>query len=142
MQAPPPESDEALTVPSGLTWAREIEASFWDTLSRDQQLHHFETEGFLVLSDLLSPAQTEALRGETTGLPLTRADYSPFVKGCSDGLAWRGGELTSLLANPPTVGFLSGLFGGPPVAMHYGFSVSEPVSDLPCDVKREEGNPL
>ena len=129
---PSPESDEALTVPSGLTCAREIEASFWDTLSPDQQVHHFETEGFLVLPDLLSPAQTEALRGETAELPLERVDYSPFQKGFGgrpgdrDGIAWRGGELTCLLANSPTIGFLSGLFGGAPVAMHYGFAVSEP----------------
>ena len=101
-------------------------------LTPAQRVHHLETEGFLVLPDLLSPAQVAALQSEAGALPLYAADYSPHMKGTGgkpgdrDGLAWRGGELTSLLANPAAIGFLSGMFGGPPVAMHYGYGQCEP----------------
>jgi hypothetical protein len=58
----------------------------WASLTRAQQIQSIELDGFVVIPDLLSPDMLEAVREETSRLPLQLVDYSEHNKGCEPGL--------------------------------------------------------
>ena len=56
----------------------------WTSLTTDQRIRSIELDGYVVIPDLLSAAQLEAIRDELSRLPTTAADYSEH-QSCSLG---------------------------------------------------------
>ena len=97
----------------------------WSTLSLGDRIRQLEVEGYLVLPDLLSPDQIDALKAKTAEFETTAVDYSVHQRG-RNNLQFHGGPISDLIAHEPTIAFLRELFGGDPVMMSYGYAISEP----------------
>ena len=98
----------------------------WSTLTTGERIRYLELEGYLVLPDLLEPAQVSAVGEELAALPLTATDYSPHKKSAGDLL---GGDLPQTLktiALPATVAFLERLFGDDVLFTSIDYQLCEP----------------
>lgn len=102
-----------------------IDSRDWSKLTLGDRIRQIEVEGYLVIPGLLDDAAIGRLKAETAQLELRAVDYSPHQKGAPE-IQFRGGAITGLIANPPTIAFLTELFGGEIVFMSYGFARSEP----------------
>ena len=118
--------------PSGTVWGRSIPASSWEGLSFADRVRHLEVEGFVVLPRQLPPALVRQLQGEVGRLDQSNSpDYSDKTFGAGE-LATQLVEgrleaaLTSVPAHPPTVSFLSQLFGEPPLFMAMDYTQTDP----------------
>jgi ectoine hydroxylase-related dioxygenase (phytanoyl-CoA dioxygenase family) len=97
----------------------------WSALTLGERIRHLEVEGYLVLPNLLSESQITQLKSETAKFETKHADYSVHQRYCSH-VQFRGGAVTELLANPPTMTFLRALFGDELIVMSYHYARSEP----------------
>ncbi|MDP7019327.1 MAG: hypothetical protein QGG36_26255, partial [Pirellulaceae bacterium] len=97
----------------------------WNSLSTGERIRHLEVEGYVVLPDLLSADLLSQLKQETSRLPTTGVDYSDRQRYCSE-IEFTGGEITRLIAHPPTIDFLRQLLGDEIVMMTYAYARSEP----------------
>jgi len=84
-----------------------------------------EVEGYLVLPNVLTESQVQLLKDEISTVETKGSDYSEKQRTSSD-IAFLGGEVTKLIANPPTISFLKKLFGDELVVMSYAYARSEP----------------
>ena len=66
-----------------LMFAKRAETD-WTSLSREQRIRSIELDGYVVIPDLLSAAQLEAIRAELARLPTTAVDYSEHQRGCAN----------------------------------------------------------
>lgn len=98
----------------------------WASQTQQQRIRSIELDGFVVLPDLLSPEQITAIRGELDSVPLVATDYSEHQKGCPE--VWQRDCPVSIdvIANPPIVEFLTGLFGDDLICTSCHLGVSEP----------------
>ncbi len=97
----------------------------WSAFSLGQRIQHLETEGYLVLPDLLDTDLLEQLRIATAQLETIPVDYSVHQRGCPN-IQFNGGAITELIAHPPTLAFLGALFGDDIIFMTYSYACSEP----------------
>ena len=97
----------------------------WSKLTLGERIRQIEVEGYLVIPGLIDDATIHQLKAETAQLELRAVDYSVHQKGAPD-IQFRGGAITSLIANPPAIAFLRELFGDEIVFMSYAFARSEP----------------
>lgn len=97
----------------------------WSALSLGQRIQQIEVEGYVVLPDLLTAEQVARLKAETAQLETRAVDYSVHQQ-VRPGVQFAGGAITELIANPPTIAFLRGLFGDEIVLMSYAYARSEP----------------
>lgn len=97
----------------------------WSRLTHAQRVYQLEVEGYLVLPDLLTPEHITTLKKETAAFETRPVDYSPRQRGKAN-IQFLGGPITDLIAHPPTIDFLSGLFGDDVVFMSYAYARSEP----------------
>lgn len=98
----------------------------WASLSRAEQIRSIELEGFVVIPDLLSEDQVEVIREELKKLPTRSVDYSPHQQGYSD-VQWSDSPTAiEVIAHPPMIEFLSGLFGDEVICTSCGYGISEP----------------
>jgi len=97
----------------------------WSKLTLGARLRQIEVEGYLVLPDLLSANHISRLKSETAPLDTIHTDYSERqrVRG---NMSFLGGAVTDLIAHPPTIAFLSVVFGDDLIVMSYGYARSEP----------------
>lgn len=105
--------------------AARVDERDWSALTLGERIRQIEVEGYLVLPDLLSAEQVARLKTETARLETTAVDYSVHQRGCPN-VQFQGGEITRLIANPPTVAFLRELFGDELIVMSYHYARSEP----------------
>jgi len=98
----------------------------WARLSREERIRAIELDGYVVIPDLLSPDQLEALRTEIDALSMHTADYSQHKRG--SGELWDSGcpAITRLIAHPSVVGFLTELFGDDLICTSCMVQVCEP----------------
>ena len=99
--------------------------SDWSNLSRGQQIRHLEIEGYLAIPELLDAPTVARLKAETRLLSTKAVDYSDRQRVCSD-VQFQGGEISNLIAYPPTISLLESLFGPEIVMMTYSYARSEP----------------
>jgi hypothetical protein len=98
----------------------------WAALSIPEQIRHIELEGFVVIPDLLSPAQVEAISQELGSLPTEPVDYSPHQRSASD-IQWTDSpQAIDAIALPAMIGFLTKLFGDDLICTSVGYACSEP----------------
>ena len=102
-----------------------IDERDWSQLTLGERIRQIEVEGYLVLPDLISPDEIEALKSETARLETTPVDYSEYQRGCAN-IQFAGGRISELIAQPATIEFLKQLFGDEVIVMSYGYARSEP----------------
>ena len=105
-------------------WSATIVDTDWKSLTLGDRIRHLEVEGYVVLPGMLSPNQVERLSQQLNRITTTGADYTD-KKQVHNDIQWVGGDITELIANPPTIGFLKHLFGCDPIMMTYDYSRSE-----------------
>lgn len=98
----------------------------WESLSLAEQIRSVELDGFVILPDLLSTQQVEEIRQEVDRLPTTAVDYSEHQKGCKDVHLTDSPACIDVIAHPPTIEFLSALFGDELLCTSCTFACSEP----------------
>jgi ectoine hydroxylase-related dioxygenase (phytanoyl-CoA dioxygenase family) len=97
----------------------------WSRLSLGARLRQVEVEGYLVLPDLLSPAQVAELKAQTARFETRPVDYSVHQR-LRNQVQFEGGAVTALIAHPPMLAFLRELFGEEVIVMRYDYARSEP----------------
>ena len=103
----------------------QIDHRDWSALTYPQQVQQLETEGYLVLPDLLTANQVSALKKETASLETAAVDYSENQRTASN-VQFSGGAITELIGHAPTIRFLEALLGDQLVMMTYAYARSEP----------------
>ncbi|MEE2659554.1 MAG: phytanoyl-CoA dioxygenase family protein [Candidatus Latescibacterota bacterium] len=98
----------------------------WAGLSREQQICSIELDGYLIVPDLLSVDQVATLKEELDRLPTRAVDYSEHQRGNPE--VWRtdSPNAVELVAHPPVIDLLMGLFGDEIICTSLGLSVSHP----------------
>ena len=104
---------------------RRVDDRDWSVLTPGERIRHVEMEGYLVIPDLLSSEQIASLKLPTEALETAGRDYSLRQRSRA-AVEFEGGAITELIAHPPTIGFLTELFGCQPIMMTYDYSRSEP----------------
>jgi len=97
----------------------------WASLSTGGQIRQLEVQGYLMVPHLLDAATVSRLKAETRLLPTKGVDYSQRQRVCPN-IQFHGGEISSLIAWPPTIAILTALFGPEIVMMTYSYARSEP----------------
>ena len=97
----------------------------WSRLTLGQRIEHLEVEGYVVIPDLLTPDHVALLRNELARIPTQGSDYTEKKQYHND-IQWAGYTISELIAHPPTIDFLTELFGDTPIMMTYDYSRSEP----------------
>lgn len=105
--------------------APNIDARDWSQLTLGEQLRNLELEGYLVLPNVLSATHLEQLKAETAQLKTAPVSYSVHQRTRAN-IQFNGGAITQLIAHPPIIDFLGGLFGDDIVFMTYAYAISEP----------------
>jgi len=98
----------------------------WAALSTAQRIKHLELEGYVVLPDLLSPRQIEAINDELSQVATGRVDYTEFQRGCRDVTVTDSPNAIGVIALPAMVSFLKTLFGDGLICTSCAYSLSQP----------------
>ena len=107
------------------TDARRV-ATDWSQLTTAQQIKHLEIEGYVVLPNLISPADLVQIRAELDRLPTVGTDYSENQRGYRD-VQWSDSPACiNLIALPAMLEFLTRLFGDELLCTSCHFALSRP----------------
>lgn len=105
--------------------AKQIETD-WASLTTEQRIESIELDGYVVMPDLLSAGQLEAIRAELSRLPTTAVDYSEHQRGCSN-VQWTDSPTAiRVIALPAMIEFLETLFGDELICTSCAYAVSQP----------------
>ncbi len=102
-----------------------VDTRDWGALSTGGRIRQLEVEGYLVLPDLLTPAEVAALKRQTAGFETQAVDYSERQRYRSE-VQFMGGAITGLIVHPPTLTFLRALLGEELLVTSYAYARSEP----------------
>ena len=98
----------------------------WAALTTAQRIRSIELDGYVVVPDLLSTAQLNAIRGELSRLPTTAVDYSKHQRGCTN-VHWTDSPTAiRVIALPAMIELLTMLFGDELICTSCAYAVSEP----------------
>ncbi len=98
----------------------------WASLTLPQRIRSIELEGYVVIPDLLSATQLDAIRDELSRLPTTAVDYSEHQRGCPN-VQWTDSPAAiRVIALPAMIEFLTALFGDELVCTSCAYAVSQP----------------
>lgn len=97
----------------------------WSKLSLGERIRMLEVEGYLVLPDLLTADEVAQLKRETVKFETKAVDYSVHQQ-VRPNVQFMGGEVSKLVAHPPTMKFLRAMMGDEIIAMSYHYARSEP----------------
>src|SRR5262245_43048245 len=98
----------------------------WESLTTGERVRSIELDGYVVIPDLMSAAQLDAIRAELARLPTTAVDYSEHQRGCSH-VQWTDSPTAiGVIALPAIVDFLETLFGDELICTSCAYAVSQP----------------
>lgn len=90
----------------------------------EQRIRSIELDGYVVIPDLLTAEQLDAIRGELSRLPTTAVDYSEHQRGCSN-IQWTDSPTAiRVIALPAMIEFLTTLFGDELICTSCAYAVS------------------
>ena len=96
------------------------------SMSRAEQIRHFETEGFVVIGDAISPEKIAALKTEFSTLPMRPSFFTDAPAFSKIPPHTHGPEAASLIGNEPVLSFARDLMGDELVFMHSFYILSHP----------------
>ena len=88
-----------------------IDQTDFSSLSLGEEIRHFEVEGYVVLPEVIPPAQLERLKAELADVPMKHKDYSVHQTVSESPPQWQSRAVAELIANPPVIEFLRALMG-------------------------------
>ena len=98
----------------------------WEAMSTTQRIAHLEMEGYVLIPDLLTPEQVQAIKAELDLLPTIPTDYSEHQRG-RNNLQWDDAPQTiDAIALPAMLAFLDTLFGDTIICTSCTTAVSQP----------------
>jgi hypothetical protein len=97
-------------------------------LSLPQAIRQFETEGYFIIPDALSPARIAALKAEFETMPMRPSFYTDAPSFSVLPPHVHGPEGAALIGNPPVLDFAKALMGEELVFMHSFYILSHPGS--------------
>lgn len=97
----------------------------WSALTLGERIKQIEVEGYLVLPELLTAVQVARFKTLTRPLETGHADYSEKQRSRSN-IHWDHADFAELIAQPPTIAFLTELFGPDIVFLGSTYARSEP----------------
>lgn len=98
----------------------------WASLTPGDQIRWIETNGFVVIPDLLSEDQLGSIRAELELLPTRAVDYSENQRGYANVQWTDSPETVRTIALPKMMTFLSKLFGDSIICTSCAYAVSLP----------------
>lgn len=98
----------------------------WAALSTEQRVRSIEVEGYVVIPDLLSQSQLQAIRSELTLLPTTATDYSEHQRGFTDVQWTNSPTAIDAIALPAMLQFLEVLLGDDLICTSCTYALSQP----------------
>src|SRR5262245_12732455 len=98
----------------------------WSRLTHGQRVEHLELEGFVVLPELLNPAQVVRIKEELYRLTTKPTDYSDNQRGFSDVHRADSPQAIDVIALPAMVAFLERLFGDELICTSCVYARSQP----------------
>lgn len=102
------------------------EPTDWSQLNTAQRIKHLEIEGYVLIPDLLSRDQVDAIKDELARLPTIGTDYSENQRGYRD-VQWSDSpHCIDLIALPAMTGFLDALFGDDLICTSCVYALSRP----------------
>jgi hypothetical protein len=100
--------------------------TIWAELTTAERIRSIELDGYVVVPNLLSAIQLEAIRTELSKLPTTAVDYSEHQRGYSD-VQWTDSPMAiNVIALPTMIEFLTQLFGDELICTSCAYAVSQP----------------
>ncbi len=98
----------------------------WASLATGQRIRSIELDGYVVIPDLLSDSQLDAIRKELSRLPTTAVDYSEHQRGCAN-VHWTDSPTAiQVIALPAMIEFLETLFGDELICTSCAYALSQP----------------
>lgn len=98
----------------------------WASLTTELRIRSIELDGYVVIPDLLSAVQLDAIRAELSRLPTTAVDYSEHQRGCPN-VQWTDSPTAiRVIALPAMIEFLNALFGDALICTSCAYAVSQP----------------
>ena len=98
----------------------------WASLTNGQRIRAIELDGYVVIPDLLSAGQLDAIRSELSRLPTTAVDYSEQQRGCAHVQWTESPTAIRAIALPALIEFLTTLFGDELICTSCAYAVSQP----------------
>ncbi len=109
----------------GLATAKRADTD-WASLTTGQRIRSIELDGYVVIPNLLSASQLDAIRGELSRLPTTAVDYSEHQRGCAN-VHWTDSPTAiGVIALPVMIQFLETLFGDELICTSCAYALSQP----------------
>jgi hypothetical protein len=103
-----------------------IDSTNWAAMNVAQRIKHLEIEGFVVLPDLLSASQIDAIKKELALLPTKATDYSENQRGFKDVQWTDSPACIDVIGLPETISFLGKLFGDDLICTSCTYALSRP----------------
>lgn len=88
-----------------------IDQTDFQSMSRPEQLRHFEVEGYVVLPSVLTPDLIDRLKSELAGAAMSHTSYSTQQTRSVEQPQWLSGCAAELIGYPPVLDFLTDLMG-------------------------------
>ena len=98
----------------------------WESLTTEQRIRSIELDGYVVIPDLLSAAELDAVRGDLSQLTTTAVDYSEHQRGCPHVQWTDSPAAVRVIALPSMIDFLGTLFGDDLICTSCAYAESQP----------------
>lgn len=97
-----------------------IDETDFSSMSRPEQIRHFELEGYLVLPAVLTSDIIDRLKSELADVKMSHTSYSTQQTRSVEQPQWLSQTTTELIGYPPVIDFLTDLMG-PDIVFTRGF---------------------
>jgi len=97
-----------------------IDTTDFRSMSRAEQIRHFEVEGYVVFPEILKPDTIARLKGELAGAEMSSTSYSVNQTRSVTQPQWLSRAVAELIGFPPMIDFLKDLMG-PDIVFTRGF---------------------
>jgi hypothetical protein len=88
-----------------------VDETDFSTMSRPEQIRHFEVEGYVVLPSVLTPEIITKLKAELADAQMSHTSYSTAQTRASVQPQWISRTAAELIGYPPMIEFLNDLLG-------------------------------
>ncbi|MFP6763031.1 MAG: phytanoyl-CoA dioxygenase family protein [Planctomycetaceae bacterium] len=88
-----------------------IDETDFSSMSRSQQIRHFEVEGYVALPEILTTGLIDRVKHEMVSAEMSPTDYSDAQRRAVVQPQWTSQTVAELIGYPPVIEFLTDLLG-------------------------------